>query len=60
MTAGSDLRYKWNFGDGTVQYDDRVVSHVYGTAGDIPRDREVSSGVLAEQTTTTPVTVTSC
>ena len=57
MTAGSDLRYKWNFGDGTVQYDDRVVSHVYGTAGSYPVTVEVSSGVLAEQTTTAPVTV---
>ncbi len=44
--AGSDLRYKWNFGDGTVQYDDRAVSHVYGSAGTYHITVEVSSGIL--------------
>ena len=54
-TAGSDLRYKWDFGDGTVQYDDRAVSHVYGSAdSDLTTEAvdpyhvtvQVSSGVL--------------
>ncbi len=54
--AGSDLRYRWDFGDGTVQYDDRVVSHVYGAADSDPTTVdiidpyhvtvEVSSGLL--------------
>ena len=40
--AGSDLRYKWDFGDGTVQYDNRVVSHVYGSADSNPTTTEVN------------------
>ena len=56
-TAGSDLRYKWDFGDGTVQYDGRTVSHVYGAAGDYPVTVTVSSGVLDEQETTDPFKV---
>ena len=30
--AGTDLRYFWEFGDGTSQYDSRETSHVYATS----------------------------
>ena len=34
VEAGTELRYQWDFGDGSApQYDDRMVSHVYSTAG---------------------------
>lgn len=33
VQAGTDIQYVWNFGDGNVQSDGPLVSHVYGTAG---------------------------
>ncbi len=47
--TGSDLRYRWDFDDGTVQYDDRVVSHVYGAAGSYTVRATVSSNYFADE-----------
>ena len=33
LESGTDARYEWDFGDGTVQIDTSKVSHVYGAAG---------------------------
>ncbi|MEI8081375.1 MAG: PKD domain-containing protein, partial [Actinomycetes bacterium] len=41
--AGTDLRYFWEFGDGTSQYDSRETSHVYENPSDNPDTPAVES-----------------
>ena len=41
--AGTDLRYFWEFGDGTSQYDSHETSHVYENPSDNPDTPDVES-----------------
>jgi len=49
--AGTDLRYLWDFDDGTVQYDDRQVSHVYASAGTYHVSVTISNGLFEDELT---------
>lgn len=48
-TAGTDLRYQWDFADGVVQYDDRQVSHVYSSPGTYHVTVKVSNGLFEDE-----------
>ena len=51
VEAGTELRYWWDFGDGTAQFDSRNVSHVYGAAGTYNVTVTVSNGMFDEPAT---------
>ncbi len=57
LMAGTDVRYQWSFGDGTVRIAGPEVSHVYGTAGTYAVEVTAFSTLFPATVATTNVTV---
>jgi PKD repeat protein len=57
VTAGTNIIYSWNFGDGSPPKTGASVQHIFPAPGIYPAQVTASNGV-SSQTQTTPVTIT--